>query len=268
MREPQPILIAHLFAPLNDELVSLLHGLSADEWNAPTVAGLWTVKDIAGHLLDTKLRRLSMHRDAHTLPLPDDAFANGLGAFVNGMNREGVSWMRRLSPSILIEMHETYGRQMAAFFESLDPFAKARIGVSWAGEEESANWFDVARELTEQWHHQQQIRDAVGRPPLYKMFLAPVIDTFVRALPYTYRDVDAPEGTAITLRITDVWSLVREESRWRLYADEATLPATRITISGDVAWRLFTRQRVEPNARVEGDARYAEPVFGMTSIVA
>jgi hypothetical protein len=226
------------------------------------------VKDLAGHLLDTKLRRLSMHRDGHTMPLPEDAFANGLGAFVNAMNREGVSWLRRISPSILIEMHETYGHQLAVFFESLDPFAKAKIAVSWAGDEVSPNWFDIARELTEQWHHQQQIRDAVGRPPLYRTFLAPVIDTFVRALPFTYRGVDAPEETAITLRITDVWSLVREGSRWRLYADEATSPSTRITITGDVAWRLFTKQRVEHNARVEGDARYAQPVFGMTSIVA
>jgi hypothetical protein len=61
---------------------------------------------------------------------------------------------------------------------------------------------------------------------------------------------------------------VREGAAWKLYADEATMPATRITLSGDVAWRLFTKQRVDPKARVEGEARYAEPVFGMTSIVA
>ena len=79
-------------------------------------------------------------------------------------------------------------------------------------------WFDVARELTERWHHQQQIRDAVGRPPLYERYLAPVIDTFVRALPYTYRDVDAPEGTTIVLRIDDAaWSLVREAIAWQLF---------------------------------------------------
>ena len=268
MRELQPILTAHLFAPLNDELVSLLRSLLPGEWNAPTVAGAWTVKDVAGHLLDTKLRRLSMHRDGHTPMLSDDAFANGLAAFINGMNREGVAWMSRISPAILTEMHATYGAQMAAFFETLDPYAKARIGVSWAGEEESANWFDIARELTEQWHHQQQIRDAAGRTPLYDRFLAPVIDTFVRALPYTYRDVDAPEGTAITLRITDVWTLVRRDSQWVLYSGEAPSPATDITLRGEIAWRLFTKQRVDPQARVEGEARYARPAFGMTSIVA
>jgi len=264
MRELKPILAASLFAPLDDALVSLLRGLSLDEWNAPTVAGAWTVKDVAGHLLDTKMRRLSLHRDGYiTRAVVDD-----LATFINGMNREGVTWMSRISPAILIEMHATYGAQMAAFFETLDPYATAKLSVSWAGEDESANWFDIARELTEQWHHQQQIRDAVGRAPLYERFLEPVIDTFVRALPYTYRSVDAPEGTAITLRITDVWTLVREESRWRLYAGESPSPTTDITLRGDIAWRLFTKQHVDPQARIEGDARYAQPVFGMTSIVA
>ena len=57
MKPLQPILTAHLFGPLNDELIALLLGLSPEEWNAPTVAGAWTVKVVAAHLLDTTLRR-------------------------------------------------------------------------------------------------------------------------------------------------------------------------------------------------------------------
>ena len=36
------------------------------------------------------------------------------------------------------------------------------FGVAWAGEERSPAWFDVARELTERWHHQAHIRLATG----------------------------------------------------------------------------------------------------------
>lgn len=54
----QPIPVAHLLAPLHDELVALLRGIGDDEWNAPTSAGAWTVKDVTAHLLDTTLRRL------------------------------------------------------------------------------------------------------------------------------------------------------------------------------------------------------------------
>jgi uncharacterized protein (TIGR03083 family) len=259
MKPLQPILTAPLFAPLNDELVALLRGLSPAEWSAPTVAGAWTVKDVAAHLLDTTLRRLSMHRDSHEPPPRD---VTSLGALVNDLNAEGVSYARRLSTVMLIDQHARYGAQLAEFFESLDPFAEAKWSVSWAGEEQSAMWFDVARELTEKWHHQQQIRDAVARPPLYERYLAPVIETFVRALPYTYREVDA--GGPVVVRIDDgAWSLVGG----KLWAGEAEDPLVRIMLTGDAAWRLFTRQKVDPRAVIEGDERYAQPVLRMTSII-
>jgi uncharacterized protein (TIGR03083 family) len=259
MKPTQPILTAHLFAPLNDELVALLRGLSPAEWSASTVAGAWTVKDVAAHLLDTTLRRLSMHRDGHAPPPRE---VTSIGALVNDLNAEGVSYARRLSPAVLIDLHARYGAQLSEFFAALEPFAEAKLAVSWAGEERSAMWFDIARELTEKWHHQQQIRDAVRRPPSYDTYLAPVIDTFMRALPYTYRDVDA-DG-AIVVRIDDAaWSLVRGE----LFQGEAVDALVRITLTGDRAWRLFTRQKIDPRAVIEGDARYAAPLLRMTSIV-
>jgi uncharacterized protein (TIGR03083 family) len=268
MRMPEPILIGPLFAPIHDQLMKLLRGLCAEEWLAPTVAGSWTVRDVAAHLLDTGLRRLSMHRDGYMPPLAPDAFANGLGGFVNDVNASGVAYAQRLSPALLIDQHERFGPQLSEFLASLDPFAEAKWSVRWAGEERSAMWFDVARELTERWHHQQQIRDAVGRAPLYE-YLAPVIDTFVRALPYAYRSVDAPDGTTIVLRIDEgVWTLRRESSRWVLYADAADAPTTSIAMSGDAAWRVFTKQKIDPHAHIEGDARYADAVLGMIAIVA
>jgi len=41
----------------------LLRGLSPADWNAPKLAGAWTVKDVAAHLLDGNLRTLAMLRD-------------------------------------------------------------------------------------------------------------------------------------------------------------------------------------------------------------
>jgi uncharacterized protein (TIGR03083 family) len=267
---PQPLLTSSLFLPVNEALLALLRGLGADEWNAPTVAGDWTVKDVAAHLLATTLGRLSVHRDGYTRPEPPETFASGIVGFINTINRDGVACLRRLSPRILIEMHEQYGREMAELFESLDPYAPALWSVSWAGEEESANWFDVARELTERWHHQEQIRDATGRPPLFE-YLAPVLDTFVRALPHTYRDVAAPEGTSIVLRVTregeGVWTLIREGDRWVLYAGAADSPTTAVTLRGDHAWRIFTKQKIDPQARIEGDERLVGPLLGMVSII-
>jgi len=266
----QPVLTSPLFLPINEELLALLRGLGDDEWNAPTVAGDWTVKDVAAHLLATTLGRLSVHRDGYARPEPPETFADGLVGLVNTINRDGVACLRRLSPRILIELHEQYGREMADFFETLDPFAPALWSVSWAGDAESPNWFDIARELTERWHHQEQIRDATGRPPLFA-YLAPVLDTFVRALPHTYRDVEAPDGTSVVLRVTSegegTWTLMRERARWVLYAGEASSPTTLVTLRGDRAWRVFTKQKIDPQAQIEGDERLAGAMLGMVSII-
>ncbi|HYC90942.1 MAG TPA: maleylpyruvate isomerase N-terminal domain-containing protein [Thermoanaerobaculia bacterium] len=259
MRMPEPIRTEHLFAPLHEELMALLRSLSAAEWSAPTVAGAWTVKDVAAHLLDTAIRRLSMQRDGHTMSGPFDPRPFD----PNAANREWVSAAGRLSPRILIEMLDRYGRENAEYLASLDPFAKAQWGVTWAGEEESPVWFDVARELTERWHHQQQIRDAVGRAPLHEPYLGPVLATFVRALPFTYRDVDAPDGTAI---VFNDWSLVRDGG-WTLHEGRAGDPVTAIEIDPAVAWRVFTKQQIDPQAVIEGDARYAEPLLRMVTVI-
>ena len=257
--------MAHLFPRIESELLSLLGSLSPAEWQMPTVSPAWSVKDIASHLLDGNLRRLSMARDGFYAEAP--RAGESLAAFINRINAEGVQTLRRLSPRLLIHLLDITGREMSAYFQSLDPYAPAVWAVSWAGEEQSVNWFDIARDFTEKWHHQQQIRDATGRSPPYEGYLAPVIDTFARALPFAYRDVAAAEETAVVLRVDDAaWSVVREGS-WQLFADEAPNATTRVTLSGDRAWRLFTRQRIDPQAVIEGDARYAEPLLRMVSIV-
>jgi uncharacterized protein (TIGR03083 family) len=262
MRAVEPILVADLLAPLNDELIALLRGVKKEEWLAPTAAGAWTVKDIAAHLLDTALRRLSLQRDG----LPPAASFDP-----NAMNRTWVEAAQRISPGVLVEMLQKYGREQAEYLASLDPFAPAAWGVQWAGEESSPVWFDVARELTERWHHQQQIRDALHRDPLYDArYFAPVIDTFVRGVPHAYRDVDAPAGTSIALHVTDEgegsWTLVREDG-WRLYAGDAEAPATTISIRSDSAWRLFTKSCARTEPRVDGDVRFAEPLLRMICVI-
>src|SRR4029079_2808652 len=96
--------------------------------------------------------------------------------------------------------------------------------VDWAGPEPAPVWMHVAREYTERWLHQQQIRDALGRRGLMeRRMFAPVLDTFVRALPHRFRDVASSDGTHVRLTITGnaggMWSLIRERGGWRLYIE-------------------------------------------------
>ena len=189
---PGPLLTAHLFPTLDAQLIDLLRSLAPDDWERPTIAPGWKVKDVAAHLLDTQLRKLSFGRDGYTPPLAITSDRN-LVSFIDRLNAEGVTVYRRLSPPVLIAWMEQTSREAARYYASLDPFAPARIGVSWAGESVSANWFDVARELTERWHHQQQIRLAVGEPAMGAIMTPelyhPVLDCFMRALPFHYRSM-------------------------------------------------------------------------------
>jgi uncharacterized protein (TIGR03083 family) len=273
---PEPILCAHLLRQVDGKLVELLRSLEPAQWNLQTVSPAWRVRDVAAHLLDTALRKLSLVRDAWQVEKVDIRSPANLLALVDRLNREGVAVYRRLSPAVLTALMETACEQTARFHESLDPFAKAAFGVSWAGEDQSLNWFDTARELTERWHHQQQIRLATNRPGIMTPQLYhPVLDCFLRGLPHHFRDVSAPPGAIVEIEISGEcggkWFLLREDERWRLMRDHAGHPAARVILPQQIAWRVFTRGIDHASAlaatQIDGDRALGEKVLELTAIV-
>ena len=274
---PGPLLTAHLFPALDAHLIDLLRSLTSDDWERQTIAPRWKIKDVAAHLLDTQLRRLSFGRDGYTVAPPSPITSDrDLVAFIDRLNAEGVTVYRRLSPPVLIAWMERSSGEAASYFASLDPFAPARIGVSWAGEAVSPNWFDIARELTERWHHQQQIRLAVGRPGIMTPDLYhPVLECFMRALPFAYRDQTAEPGSLARVNVSGdcggSWYLYRDADRWRLIQSPAGRQLSETTIPQEIAWLIFTkgirRAAAEPQVLVTGDADLGLHVLDMISIV-
>ena len=132
MTEPTPlppILTAHLFPKIEGLLIELLQSLSPEDWERQTVSPRWKVKDVAAHLLDTQLRKLSLARDGYFAEQPVINSPSDLAAFINRLNEEGVRQYRRLSPAVLIAMMELASQQSATYHRSLDPFAPAMFGV-------------------------------------------------------------------------------------------------------------------------------------------
>ena len=200
MERPVEIVVADRFPALRRELLGLLEGLSDADWERPTAAPLWSVRDIAAHLLGGDVWILASKRDRFHPSDSEILEYRQLVDLVNRLNAEWVLAARRMSPRLLIEFLAFTGPEVDACFAALDPMAMGGP-VSWAGPQPAPRWLDIAREFTERWHHQQQIRDATGRPPLYDpYFLAPVLDAFVRALPYNFRHTIAPPGTARAVR--------------------------------------------------------------------
>jgi hypothetical protein len=249
LRDPAPLDTAPLFPPLHAALLDFLRGLEPAEWELPTVAGAWRVRDIAAHLLDGDLRKLSAHRDGHLLADgPPPRSYEDVVALIGRLNASGVQYVARLGTPLLTDLLEVTGRWVSEFVQSLDPEAPALFSVAWAGEQASTNRFDTAREYTERWHHQMQMRSAVGargrvETLLGPAFALPLLETSVRALPHAYRDVPASEGDTVVLRVSDLdgasWTLRREPERWRLFAGHVTSPTALLETSCDVAWRLF-----------------------------
>jgi uncharacterized protein (TIGR03083 family) len=279
MQPVESIFTVELFPELNSQLIHLLEALSLEAWQKPTICSPWTVKDLTAHLLDGDLRRLSFHRDKLPLLQPEKAIANysDLVDFLNQLNHDWVKVAQRISPQLLIELLKLTGQQVYEFFKTLDPYQSALFSVAWAGEEISPNWFDIAREYTERWLHQQQIRDAVNRPGLTKRHLFyPVLDTFLRALPFTYRGVEAAEGTRLSIFITGEaggeWSLIREKGAWQLFYGCQANAAALIRLDQDTAWRLFSKGLSPLEARkrvqVEGEEKLGLGILGMVSIMA
>ena len=278
LQQPDPIDTRRLFRPVSRELVARLRGLSPEQWQRPTVAGHWVVRDVVAHLLDSTLRRLSFHRDGMTPPPPPHAIASerDFVKFINDLNAQWVASSKRLSPRVVTDLYEQASGEAADWFESLSLDAPALFPVSWAGEQASAGWFDIGREFTELWHHQQQIRMAVGADDLADpRYLAAVIDVAMRGLPHAFRDVIAESGQTVAFDIAGpsggLWTLLREGQRWTLWQGDQAPATTRIEMDDRAAWKLLfnalSTRDAEQAIRIEGRSELGRAIMHARSVI-
>jgi uncharacterized protein (TIGR03083 family) len=273
LRDPDPILTTALFPVEREQLLALLASLEADEWSRPTIADGWTVKDIAAHLVADDLGRLSAQRDAYV----ESAVlkAGPIDAYIDERNERWVSAMRRLSPRVLQSLLRLGGDETQRLLESLDPFAIG-TAVAWVGPGPAPVWLDIAREFTERWHHQQQIRQALHAPLLTDVdMLRSVLQTFAFALVPAVQDVDADVGSTIGLEVRGnaggTWTLVREADGWRLQVGRAASSLAYVTMDADAAWRMYVRAiprpELERRSTVSGDERVAAALLDAFALV-
>jgi uncharacterized protein (TIGR03083 family) len=272
----EPIYVINLFPFLDSKLLELLRSLAPEQWSLKATPN-WTVHDVAAHLLDgAGIRRLSLARDQYWGEPFHGNSHQDLVDFLNGLNADWVKAFRRISPRVLIDLLEGSNRQVVEHFQALDPHGPAPFAVAWAGETQSQNWFDIARDYTERWHHQQQIREVVGKDGIMSRELYfPVLDTFMRALPHSYRDVSAAEGAALAIHVKGEaggdWFLHRRMERWELSRNPIGDLQAEATIPQEVAWRLFTKglhgDAVRQHLRVSGEKALTAPMFHVTAIM-
>jgi len=279
MQAVEPVMVVDLFPQERRLLLELFAKLSEEDWQRPTVCAGWSVRDIGLHLLGDDIGYLARNRDGFSNPFFAGRDMERWESLVQSINEANELWVRamqRVSPALLADLLELTGKQFYEYVASLDAMAMNGT-VSWAGPGAAPVWLDIAREYTERWLHQQQIRDAVHRPGLKeRKFFHPVLDTFVRALPHTYRDVAVTDTTVVKLVVTgeagDVWYVVGVANGWSLYKTVELQPVCAVTMDQETCWRLFTKgidkERARAGVQIEGDEALGEKMLDTVSIIA
>lgn len=276
MKLPDPIFILDRIPALDDKLIVLLETLSPVDWKKQTIAPKWKVEDVVLHLLDGNIRTLSIHRDQH-FGVPPEKISSyqDLVNYLNQLNADWITAAKRMSPKLVLDLLKLTNKEVAEYLQTIDPFAPALFSVAWAGEEQSVNWFHWAREYTEKWHHQQQIRLAVGKEQeLYTQeFYHPHLNTSMRALPYHYRNFPGINGEVLSFEITGkaggIWHLYHDGQQW-IQVEDIAVTQNLITIEGEIAWRLFTKgiKKEEARIKVQGNKEAGEHLLSMLSVMA
>ena len=181
----------NLFPIIDKSLMKLISEMEQADWNRKTNFPNWKVKDIIVHLLDISIRKLSSQRDQYIYQ--NNVSINSHQELISHITMLADQWtnaFQNVSPAIISELVDKYQKEYIKYIKVLKPFSISQYSVAWAGEKTSFNWFDIAREYTERWHHQMQIREALNKPLLLsKRIYLPVLETFMQALPFHYSKI-------------------------------------------------------------------------------
>jgi uncharacterized protein (TIGR03083 family) len=259
-----------LIAPLRVELLALLAGLAPGEWLLPTACPGWPVHGVAAHLLGVELGNVSVRRDGWALrPAGDEDPDSWLNAF----NQQWVEAAGRISPPLLIECLGLAARRFEEHIAGLDPDAMGGP-VRWAtGLDPAPVWLDVAREYMERYVHQQQIRDATGRPALGARFTYPVLAAAAHALPRALAGVSRPDGTVATFTADGAgggrWYVVCRGDGWQLGGSgpPPSPPACDVSTTVAGAIKLYSRDPAAQPLVRRGDPALTDALSRVTAVL-
>lgn len=275
----KPIETLHLFQDLNQELIYFLADLKPEEWLLPSPIDGRTIKDLASHLIDGSLRRISMQRDHYfeaDTKIPQNH--NELVELIQNKNNEWILATRRLSSRILVEMLKKYEQEVYELYCRLKPEDEALFSVSWAGQKKSPNWFDIARDYSEKWHHQMQMRMASGRNLLIsERFLTPLYETLLLGLPEQLNR----NALAITEHILEVEifgeirlrkRLINNGSHWDFFENFEEEANTIVKVPASIGWILFTntdrnKEKYIGQIQFTGNELLAKSVLYLTAVM-
>ena len=226
-------------------LVSLLEGLAESDWDRTTECPAWTVRGICLHLLGDDLSLLARQRDDRRSPVSIQAEAQGwdqLFVLLDTFNEAWVDAATFISPRLLCELLTLTGAWTHEWYTTVDP---DRLGepVPWVNLDPSPYWFLGAREYFERWIHHQQIRRALGAPPLDDpRWVVPSVGILARGFPAGMALLDAAAGTTLSVVLPDAaWTVEKGPTGWQLVDGRPDEPTATVAMGYDHAALVFSR---------------------------
>lgn len=158
-----------------EALDAVVASLGEAQWDTPTPAAGWSVRDQISHLWFFDVRE--------TMALTDpDAFAADMRElFASGGTEASVAPGRSMSGAELLERWRTDRNRLVDIARAVDPATR----VPWYGPAMAARSAITAR-LMETWAHGQDVCDALGATRAPTARLRHVAHIGVRARPFSY----------------------------------------------------------------------------------
>jgi uncharacterized protein (TIGR03084 family) len=236
-------------AEQQDELRSLLSGLTADEWRAPTRCEGWDVKDVVLHVAQTNemaIASVDSRLDEFLMEM-----GRGLAPAVDV--DEGAARMverdRTMSADEVRARYSSGAADLLARVEAADPHTR----VQWVAGQLSVRTLTTTR-LAETWIHTGDVAEAVGAslPPGDR--LQHIARLAWRTLPYAF----ARDGRAMAGPVA--FELVGPGGEpWTFRPDE---PAVTIIRGDGIELCNVAARRVAPSGTsLQGDGPDAEAVL-------
>jgi uncharacterized protein (TIGR03083 family) len=237
-----------------DAILALTGDLDDGDWDRPTACPGWSVKDNVSHVVGTESMLLG--RDNPEVDLPDDLahVRNDIGRF----NEAWVQWYRPRPPAdVVADLRQVIDERRRAL-AGMDQAAFDQESFTPAGPDTYGRFMRIR--VMDMWTHEQDIREAVGRPGhLDGRAPATALDEVSAALGYVVgKKAAAPAGSTVRIELTGPIARridIEVSDRARVVDALVGEPTTTLRVPGDHFMRLVAGRGADPGkVAVEGDA--------------
>ncbi|MET0578849.1 MAG: maleylpyruvate isomerase family mycothiol-dependent enzyme [Ilumatobacteraceae bacterium] len=136
----------------------LLGTLDDAEWSTPTCLPGWDVKAVVAHLIGTEMMLLGEPSPAIEVPESSTHVRNDIGRF----NEAWVVALSDTSPAVVLERFRSTVTRRLEMLDATTAQTWATVGFTPAGQDTYGRFMRIR--VFDCWVHEQDIRDAVGRP--------------------------------------------------------------------------------------------------------